>query len=381
MKTTLSAIAGLLLTVPLAAGEVVLGEWVVEDAEAPSGAARASSSPPSLSIPLDEAESKEAVLKKVSDHFGIEVSDVPEGTGAARLLDALGTDDLADVVESLTGVDANLVQAALEQHLHGLPPAAGGGFIRKPERYSLEETLARMPPAQAAVMEGYAHLLTDDLALPLSAYDDMSASGREAYVEFLFTNMKPDFRDTTHPDVRAQIDLALARGWYERRRPTLGKEFMRKIAAAGGKPTSASEYRSWGKAVADAMGETYLVSGHHVVVPNSGFGGLLYTTVSSADGVIYNDPNLRILGRDGEVATHRHPEGDWTTTVRGFDGSTSYEVALETPRRLVGPRRDEFVTAASALIEDMSARRAAYLEMATAAAEQLESYPEFTHPR
>ena len=149
MKTTLSAIAGLLLTVPLAAGEVVLGEWVVEDAKAPSGAsgaAGASSSPPSLSIPLDEAESKEAVLEKVSDHFGIEVSDVPEGTGAARLLDALGSDDLADVVESLTGVDADLVQAALEQHLHGLPPAAGGGFIRKPERYSLEETLARMPP-------------------------------------------------------------------------------------------------------------------------------------------------------------------------------------------------------------------------------------------
>ena len=81
------------------------------------------------------------------------------------------------------------------------------------------------------------------------------------------------------------------------------------------------------------------------------------------------------------MATHRHPEGDWTTTVRGFDGSTSYEVALETPKRLEGPRRDEFVTAASALIEDMSARRAAYLEMATAAAEQLESYPEFTHPR
>ena len=83
-------------------------------------------------------------------------------------------------------------------------------------------------------MEGYAHLLTDDLALPLSAYDDMSASGREAYVEFLFTNMKPDFRDTTHPDVRAQIDLALARGCYERRRADAGEGIHARDRRRGG---------------------------------------------------------------------------------------------------------------------------------------------------
>ena len=303
--------------------------------------------PDTLFVGLDDLDSEEELKALLIERYGedVEYEITPE---VSRILAAkkAGREVLRETLTDIVGQEVILPGDT--------EPYAANMVI---DRLSTDEVLARMRTEHVAVLVDRRDLLDDEQRL-MGSIRDMKGIERAAALEFLAMMQKSESMESMYSDEHKRLlQESKERGWYDMPGPARGSHMLRELAESSDDGLSSLRRDS---IVFEPHGEhiTKTSTNYSLTLPDDGrievfsetsFGGVLYIEKDRADEFHPHDANLYIAGHDGIVATGRHDDGIWVTTVTAFDGRHVHRVVLE--RKLEGADLDEFVRMATDLIE------------------------------